>query len=155
MLKFSVIILTFMFAYAAMYSLVAIIMPELVLKSTLQASIGKTLEQAQNDGYLKVLTTTVIYLGGLALALVIAGFFILIIGFRKAQKWAWWALLVVCCIGWSVGLIINAPIGETANVSLHIVGLVIFLVGLGLPVKTFFTKVAEQAPPEAEESQET
>lgn len=155
MLKVSVIILVVMFSYAAVYSLVAIIVPEVVLKSTLQASIGKTLDQAQNDGYLKVLTAIVIYLGGLALALVIAGFFILIIGFRKAQKWAWWALLIVCCIGWLVGLIINVPIGETTNVSLHIVGLVMFLVGLLLPVKTFFAKAVEEAPQKAEESQET
>jgi hypothetical protein len=142
MLKVAVVILIVMLAYAAVYSLMALIVPKVVLKSTIQASIEKTIDQAQNDGYLRALTVIMRHLGGLALAVVIAGFFILIVGFRKAQKWAWWALLIVCGIGWLIGVIINIATGDTTNMILHIIGLVIFLVAMLLPIKEFFAKAA-------------
>jgi len=140
MLKASVIILTIMLAYAAIYSLMAIITPKAVMESVIQASIGKTIDNARNDGYLKALTFIVIHLGSLALAGVIAYFFILFIGFRKAQRWAWFALLIACGIGWLIGLILNIVIGNMMNIILQGIGVVLFLVGLLLPVKSFFGK---------------
>lgn len=140
MLKVSVIILIVMLAYASIYSLTALIAPKVVLKSNINASIGKTLDEAQSAGYLGAIAIIMRHLGGMALSQIIASFFILFAGFRKAQKWAWLALLIVGCVGWLIGLIINIVIGDMTNLTLHIIGFVIFLVGLLLPVKQFFVK---------------
>ncbi|MGB9597477.1 MAG: hypothetical protein ACPL7B_14440 [Candidatus Poribacteria bacterium] len=140
MLKASVVILVVMLAFAAIYSLTALITPKAVLKSTINASIGKTLDEAQSAGYLRAITIVMRHLGGIALAQIIAGFFILFAGFRKAQKWAWFGLLIAGCVGWLIGVIVNIVIGDMTNLTLHIIGFVIFLVGVLLPVKHFFVK---------------
>ena len=145
MLKVAVVILTVMLAYAAIYSLMALIVPKVILKSSIQATIGKTLEDAQDDGYLRVLTFIMINLGGISLSQLIASFFILFLGFRKAQIWAWLALLIIGCVGWGVGLIINIVSGDMTNMTLHIIGVVIFLIGIFLPVKEFFVKPSQEA----------
>lgn len=144
MLKIAVVILVVMLAYAGVYSLMCIVAPKAVLKNTVQASTEKTLDDAQNDGYLKALTVIMRNLGALALAGIIAELFILLTAFRKAQKWAWVALLIACSVGWLSGLIINIAIGDKTNMILHLIGIVVFLVGLLLPVKEFFAKPAAE-----------
>lgn len=146
MLKAGVIILTVTLAYAAVYSLTAIIMPEMVLKNVIQASVGKTIENAQDDGYLKAFTVIMIHLGSLALAGVIADFYILYTGFRKAQKWAWLALFIAGGVGWLSGLILNIVIGNMMNIILQGMGTVMFLVGLLIPVKSFFRRQTDAMP---------
>ncbi len=140
MLKAAVAILTVTLAYAAIYSLTAIITPSAVMESVIQASIGKTIDNARDDGYLKALTVIVIHLGSLALAGVIADFFILYTGFRNAQRWAWFALLIAGGVAWLSGLILNIAIGNAMNIILQGIGVLMFLVGLFLPVKSFFVK---------------
>jgi hypothetical protein len=140
MLKVAVVILTVMLAYAAIYSLMALIVPKVTLKSSIQASIGKTIDDVQNDGYLKAFTPIMRHLGGVSLSQLIASFFILFIGFQKAQRWAWFAILIIGCVGWGIGLIINIVIGDMTHITLHIIGVVMFLVGILLPIKSFFLK---------------
>jgi hypothetical protein len=127
------------------YSLMALIVPEVVMRSSLKAMTGKTLDEAQNDGYLKALALGPRHVGVFALASTASGFFILFAAFRKAQRWAWWAFLVVGGIAWLGGLIVTIAIADKLNMVLYIIGLVIFLVGLLLPVKVFFAKAAEGA----------
>ena len=140
MLKASVIILVIMLAYAGVYSLMSIIVPKAVMKSALEATIGKTLDNARDDGYLRSLTAGQRNTGVFALASVASGFFVLFAAFRKAQRWAWWAFLVVGGIAWLGGLIVTMAIGDNTNMLMQLIGLVIFLVGLLIPVKAFFTK---------------
>ena len=151
-MKVAVVILVVVLAYACVYSLMCIIAPKVVLKSGLQASIGKTIDDAQNDGYLRGFTVVMRNLGALALSGIIADLFILLVAFRKAQKWAWVALLIAGCVGWLSGLIINIVIGDMTNMSLHIIGTVIFLVGLFLPIKAFFAGAPKQVEEPAQEA---
>ena len=85
MLKVAVVILVVMLAYACVYSLMCVIAPKVVLKSALQASAKKSIEDAENDGYLKAFTIDQIHIGAFALATTISGFFVLFAAFRKAQ----------------------------------------------------------------------
>jgi len=144
MLKVAVIILVVMLAYATVYSLMSIVAPKVVLKSSIAASIEKTVDNARDDGYLKAFTTAQINIGVFALATTLAGFFVLFAGFRKAQQWAWWCFLVVAGVAWLGGLIITIVIGDKTNMILHLIGTVVFLVGLLLPVKEFFAKPAAE-----------
>lgn len=140
MLKAAVIILIVMLAYAGIYSLISIFVPTLTMKSALTATTGKTIDDARRDGYLNSLVVDQIKIGIFALATVISGFFVLFAAFRNAQKWAWYAFLVVGIIGWLNGLITAIAIGDMANLLLQIIGVVIFLVGLLIPIKVFFSK---------------
>ena len=150
MLKVAVIILIVMLAYGGIYSLMSIIVPTVVMKSALEATISKTLDNARDDGYLKALKGGRRSQGLYALTTTIAGFFVLFAGFRKSQKWAWWAFLVVGGIAWLWGLIYSIAIVDKVNIPFMAIGIVIFLVGLLLPVKEFFVKEAA-ATGEAEE----
>lgn len=114
MLKVGTIILIIMLAYAVAYSVIGIIEPKLTTGN-------------RNTG---------VY----ALTTAISGFFILFAGFQKAQKWAWLAFLVVGGIAWLWGLIYSIAVVDKVNIILTAVGMVIFLVGLLLPVKAFFVK---------------
>ena len=142
MLKVSVVILVVMLAYGGIYSLMSILVPTVVMKSALEAAIGKTLDDAKNDGYSRSLTVSQRNTGVFALASITSGFFVLFAAFRKSQKWAWWAFLVVGGIAWIGGLIVTIAIGDNTNMLMQLIGLVIFLVGILLPVKVFFAKAA-------------
>lgn len=140
MLRVAVIILIVMLVYAGIYSLMSIIVPTVMVKSALTATTGKTIDNARSDGYSKALTVDQIKTGAFSLSTVASGFFVLFAAFRKAQKWAWYAFLVAGGIAWLNGLIITIATGDMMNMLLTIIGMVIFLVGLLIPIKVFFAK---------------
>jgi len=144
MLKVAVIILIVMLAYGGIYSLMGIIVPKVVMRSALMAITGKTLAEARDAGYLGALSGERRSCGLYALTTTIAGFFILFVGFRKAQRWAWWSFLIVGGIAWLWWLIFGIAIGDKVQIPLAAIGMVIFLVGLLLPIKAFFGKKEAQ-----------
>lgn len=140
MLKAAVIILIVMLAYAGIYSLMSIFVPTVAMKSALTATTGKTIDDARKDGYLNALMVDQIKIGAFALATVVSGFFVLFAAFRKTQKWAWYAFLFAGGIAWLNGLITAIATRDMMNILLQIIGVVIFLVGLLIPIKVFFSK---------------
>lgn len=142
MLKVATIILVIMLAYAGIYSIMSLIAPKVMIGSAFQAVTGETLESVQNAGYLKALLRGQRNMGLFALTTVISGFFVLFAGFRKAEKWAWWAFLVVGGLTWLWGLINAIIIVDKVNLPMQLVGIVIFLVGLLIPIKVFFAREA-------------
>jgi hypothetical protein len=69
-------------------------------------------------------------------------FFILFMGFKKTQRWAWWAFLLVGGIAWIYGLVMQIGEGDMMNLVGHLIGIVLWLIGILLSVKTFFPKKA-------------
>ena len=138
MLKLGIFILTIMLVYAGAYSVMSIIRPEMILESTVKGATGKTLNDAQDNGYLKALFVLSRDAGLFGLAAVASGFFILFSGFRKARKWAWFAFLLAGGIGWLGGLILTISIGDMLNILIRTIGTIISLVGLLIPIKAFF-----------------
>ena len=67
-------------------------------------------------------------------------FFILMIGFKKGEQWAWWAFVVVGGISWGYGLIMQIIEKDMMNLILHLVGISLLLLGVLLPIKAFFPK---------------
>ncbi|HEC60919.1 MAG TPA: hypothetical protein ENI27_01540 [bacterium] len=142
MLKVATIILLIMLVFGGVYSLMLIFAPKMILSSGFEAETGEKLEDIQNASYLKVMVGELKHMGVLALAVSICSIFILFAGFRKAEKWAWWATLITGNLTWGYGLIDNIITGDMFNSLLHLIGIVIFLVGLFIPVKVFFAKEA-------------
>ena len=154
MLKVAVVILVIMLAYGGVYALMSIIVPKATMGSTFKARTGKALDSVQDADYLGVLVGIHRQLGLYALTTTISGFFVLFAAFRKAQKWAWWCFLVVGGIAWLWGMISAIVIGDKVNMPLQIIGMVIFLVGILIPIKVFFAKEASatKAPGATEEA---
>ena len=142
MLKVATIILLIMLVFGGVYSLMLIFAPKMILSSGFESTTGEKLEDIQNASYLKVMVNELMHMGALGLTAAISNIFILFAAFRKAEKWAWWALLITGVIAWGGGLIETIVSGDMFNSLLHLIGLVIFLVGLFIPVKAFFGKKA-------------
>ena len=143
MLRVAVIILAIMFGYSAVISLMDLIIPRVAMGSILKAVTGETLDSVQNAGYLKAIKLGVTSSGVFALSGTIVSFFILFTGFRKAQRWAWWALLIGGCVSGIGGGILPISIGDKVYSLIFIIGVVIFLIGIFLPVKVFFAKPSQ------------
>jgi hypothetical protein len=150
MLKLAIFILTIMLIYAGIYSVMSIIRPELIVGSTVEGATGKTLENAENDGYLKAFLVLSKDAGLFGLAAVISGFFILFSGFRKARKWAWLAFLLAGGIAWLGGLILTISIADRLNILIRSIGTAISVLGLLIPIKVFFGGKPEESQPIAE-----
>jgi len=140
MLKVAVVILVIMLVYAGIYSLMNIIAPKLMIGSAFKSVAGKALGDVEDAGYLRALSGERRTVGLFALTTTIAGFFVLFAGFRKGQQWAWWSFLVVGGIAWLWGVIWAIVTADKVNMPFEIIGLVLFLVGILIPIKAFFAK---------------
>jgi tellurite resistance protein TehA-like permease len=81
-------------------------------------------------------------MGIFALTTSIAMLFVLFVGFKKGQKWAWWAFLFVGGISWLYGLAMQIAERDMMNLVGHLIGTVLWLLGILLAVKVFFPKKA-------------
>lgn len=62
-----------------------------------------------------------------------------LIPYRKGEKWAWYAMLVIGVIYWVPGLILTY-IGMAAHASVSIILVILWIVGLALPAKEILHK---------------
>ena len=141
MLKTASTILLIVVILGAIYSLVLIVSPQTVSGDSLKAN-----EVLQNPAFEKAIYEVVMHMGALALVANIGAFFILINGFKKGLKWGWWGFFLTGIVGWGYGLarfIIN---GDTKNLIGHLIGIVLFLIGVLIPLKAFFPKKTTAAP---------
>jgi hypothetical protein len=142
MLKASTIVLLVLFIFTAAYSVVDIIAPSNTLEGDFQAVTGGRYEGVLEAGPLFVSMLYLRHLGVASLAISIAAAFILLAGFSKAQRWAWWALLVTGGIVLGFGTAVNLVIANWFDFTTHLVALLWLLAGLLIPVKVFFAKRA-------------
>ena len=143
MLKVSIIILSVMLAFAGAYSFLNIFATKVVSSSAFEAVAGTSLDNIQDDGYLKAYLSANRYVGIFALCTTIAGFFILFSGFRKKEKWAWWSVLAVGGLAWIWGLVNGLVVGDTLNTIMYIVGTALLVIGLAASAKIFLIKGTE------------
>jgi hypothetical protein len=142
MLKIATVLLVITLAFAGVYSIMTIVVPETTIAGTFQAYTGKDLDSIGDQGYLNVLLASVRHVGSFALATVIAGFFFLFGAFRKGELWAWWAMLLVGGLAYGWGLVNYILIGDQFNLIMHAFGTGVLLLGLLLPIGVFFGKKA-------------
>jgi len=143
MLKTASIILIIAMVFASLYAILLVVSPQTIAGSTLEARSGKTLESIQDPEVSQTIVVQTRHLGILALTTCIAMFFILFVGFKKGEQWAWWSFLIIGIISWGYGLVMQISEGDMLNMILHLIGIVLLLIGVFLPVKIFFAKKSE------------
>jgi hypothetical protein len=142
MLKTSTTVLFIAMLFAVLYSLAIIVSPQTFANSTLEARAETKLENIQDQGAAETIIVEMRHMGIFALTTSIAMFFVLLTGFKKGQKWAWWAFLFVGGIAWLYGLGTQIAEGDMMNVVGHVIGTGLWLIGILLPIKVFFAKKA-------------
>jgi hypothetical protein len=108
----------------------------------LKARSDTNLANIQDPGAADAIIVETRHMGVFGLCISIAMFFVLFNGFKKGQKWAWWAFLVVAGIAWLYGLVTQIGEGDMMNLIGHVIGIVLWLIGILLPIKVFFPKKA-------------
>jgi hypothetical protein len=142
MLKFAGIFLLIALLFGTVYSLVVVFSPQTIANSTLKAKADTNLGNIQDQVAAETIVAQTRHLGIFALTTNIAMFFVFFKGFKNAQKWAWWAFFFVPGIAWLYGLVTEIGEGDTMNMIGHGVGIVLWLIGILLPIKVFFPKKA-------------
>jgi hypothetical protein len=142
MLKTATTILLIGMLFATLYSVAVVVSPQTIAQSTLKATVGIGLEAVQDRGVAETLVAQTRHLGIFALTTNIALFFILFVGFKKGQRWAWWAFFFAGGIAWIFGLVTEILEKDMMNTIGHCIGTLLWLVGLLLAVKVFFPKKA-------------
>ena len=142
MLKTASAIVLIALLFGTAYTLVIIFSPETVANSTLEARAGTRLENIQEKGVAGTVVTYARHMGIFGLTTNIAMFFVLFAGFKKAQKWAWWAFFLAGGIAWIFGLVTQIAEGDRMNIIGHVIGIVLWLLGILMPLKAFFGKKA-------------
>jgi len=140
MLKVGTIVLLVLFILTAGYSLVDIVAPQITLEGDFQAVVGSSYEGALEAGPQSIAMLYLRHISVGSLAISTAAIFILFGGFRTAQPWAWWALLVSCGMVAGFGTVVNLVIANWFDFTTHLVALLWLLAGLLIPVKVFFAK---------------
>lgn len=142
MLKTASAILLIGLLFGTVYTLMIIVSPQTVANSTLKARADMSLENIQDKGAAETIVVYARHMGVFGLTTNIAMFFVLFMGFKKAQKWAWWAFLFTGGIGWLFGLVTQISEGDMMNLVGHVIGTGLWLIGILLPIKAFFPKKA-------------
>jgi len=142
MLKTASAIVLIALLFGTVYTLVIIVSPQTVANSTLKARADMSLADIQDKGAAETIVTYARHMGVFGLTTNIAMFFVLFMGFKKAQKWAWWAFLFTGGIAWIFGLVTQIGEGDTMNLIGHVIGIALWLIGILIPIKVFFPKKA-------------
>jgi hypothetical protein len=140
MLKVGTTFLLIGLLFGALYSIVVIVSPQTV------TSRINSIPEMQNPVVTKAYYDEARHLGAFALAATIGALFILFAGFKTGQKWAWWGILFMGAFGWAFGLVRFIIIGDTKNLIGFAVGTALWLLGLLLPIGTFFAGKPAPAP---------
>jgi len=124
---------------ALIYALSAFIKPELLVSRSFPLYTDLQWDNLLNESpniakYVLILERMA---GGLGLATVLAGFFVLFTAFRKGEKWAWYYMMVVSLIGWGNNLLGNIMMHNTLVIIIIIVGLLLLTAGLIVSAKAF------------------
>ncbi|UCF96210.1 MAG: hypothetical protein JSV89_13600 [Spirochaetaceae bacterium] len=140
MVRVSTITLFILFIVSAGYEIAIFAVPTMMLEGDYQAITGKSYEEILPPEAIRVSVFHTRHMMVIGIAHKVAAFFILFAGFRKAERWAWWAMLAVGGIAYTYGAVVNVLNGNMQDSVLLLVALVVFVVALLLPVKKFLAR---------------
>lgn len=141
-LQISFVILLIMMILAFVYALMATITPQIIVMRSFQGYVGTSWAEFVGSnppvsGYIMILERMA---GGLGLAVTLGGFLVLFTAFRKAEKWAWFYVLITGVIAWVNNLVANLAFRNAMTTWIIVIGLVLLTLGLVIPSKKFFCK---------------
>ena len=137
MVKVSTIILFVLFVLSAGYEIAIFAVPTMMLEGDFQAITGKSYKEILQPEALRVSVSHTRHMMVIGITQKVAAFFILFAGFRKAERWAWWAMLVVGGIACIYGSVINILNGNKFDSAVYLVASAVLVVALCLPAKRF------------------
>ncbi len=140
MLKTATTILTITLLFSGVYGLLVTFNPQMIAESTLEARAGKVLADVEDPLVANVFVSQTRHLGVFAVCIAIALFFVLFKGFKKGEKWAWWAFLIAGGIAYGFGLVVQILEVDVLNLILHAIGTGLLLIGLLISYKAFPAK---------------
>ena len=138
MMRSAVLLIFVTLLFAGVYALATVVFPEVIEGLTFRAVTGESIGALEDPGLRRAYRIISRHEGLFALTTVIPVFFILFTGFRKAERWAWWAILITGLCAWGYGIGDSLSHGGYVNFSLHVFGMILLLLGLLLPLRTFF-----------------
>ena len=141
MLKTASTILLIGLLFGALFSALVIISPQAVVSSRFT-----DVPEFQSPIVANAYFDEARHLGAFAFATTVGALFILFVGFKKGQAWAWWALLAIGIFGWVYGFVRFLILGDTRNIVGFAIGIVLWLIGILLPIRAFFPKKPTAAP---------
>jgi ABC-type uncharacterized transport system permease subunit len=112
----------------------------MMLEGDFLAITGKGYKEFLQPEALRVSISHARHMMVIAITQKVAALFILFAGFRKAERWAWWAMLVVGGITCVYGSVINIMNGNTFDSAVHLVASAVLVAALLLPVKKVFLR---------------
>jgi hypothetical protein len=124
---------------ALIYALAAFIKPELLVSRSFPLYTNLQWDNLLNETPNVAHYTLIIerMAGGLGLATVLGGFFVLFTAFKKGEKWAWYYMLVVSLIGWGNNLLGNIIMKNTLVIIIILVGILALIAGSIVSAKAF------------------
>lgn len=140
MLKASTVVLLVLSIVAGAYTVVDFAAPRGTVDGDYRALTGRGYSESTDAGGVAVAVLYLRHMSVNALTAVLATLFILLGAYRRGQRWAWWAMLTTGLLAWGFGTGVNLVIGNAFDAATHAVGLVWLLVGLLLPVRSFFPR---------------
>ena len=140
MVRVSTVILFVLFVLSAGYEIAIFVAPTMMLEGDYRAITGKSYKEILQSEAIRVSVFHTRHMMVMGIAHKTAAFFILFAGFRKAERWAWWAMLAVGGIAYIYGAIVNVLNGNIQDSVLLLVALVALVVALVLPVKKFLAR---------------
>lgn len=79
-------------------------------------------------------------IGGLALCIVALVIGVVLTGYRKGERWAWFTLLVAGIFGWGSVLYTSIVGGKTLVLALGIVGTILFAIAILVPARIILAR---------------
>jgi len=141
LLKTGTTILLIGILFGGLYSIVTLVSPQTVMDARVKA-----IPELQNPVAAGAYYDEARHTGAEALAAVIGALFILFVGFKKGQRWAWWAILCMGIFSWVYGQVRFIVIWDKKNIIGFPIGILLWLIGILLPIKTFFPKKPGATP---------
>ncbi|MCX7030345.1 MAG: hypothetical protein NTU62_09525 [Spirochaetes bacterium] len=140
MVRVSTIILAVLLVLLASYEIVVLFVPTMVLEGDFKAMTGKSYQEVLGPDAVRVSLMQIRYMAVIEMTAIASGFFILFAGFRREEKWAWFAMLILGAAGCGFGTVQNLVVGNMSDFTIFLVSLVAFMVALFLPIRRFFAK---------------
>ena len=112
----------------------------MALEGDFQAMTGNSYREYLAPDAVRVSLANTRYMAVIEMTAIASGFFILFAAFRREEKWAWFAMLILGAAACGFGTVENLVVGNMFDFTIFLVSLVAFMVALSLPIRRFFRR---------------
>jgi hypothetical protein len=139
--KISFIILMITMIMALIVGIVATFLPDILISRSFPLYTGQQWNDllSSNSVVGNYILIKERMMGAAWLAASICGLFVLFAGFRKAEKWAWYCVLILILIAWGAAIIEGIVFNNTPVIVIAVVALLLASTGLIMSARALIT----------------